>query len=137
VTQAERHLSLVLRLSACTMMLALIAVFLPYEVMNASNRWLLHENLPEARIVSYLTRSVSLLYAAQGVITCYLSYHVRRYLPLIQVQAWVAMGFGAGTLLLDIQTGMPVFWILIEGPWIMLLSMIVLKLVKRNGQEGN
>lgn len=132
---SERLLSLILRFAGILMLLALVAVFLPRETLNAANRTLLQEDLPEARIVDYLTRSVSLLYAAQGVITLYLSLHVRRYLTLLTVQAWVAIVLGTGMLLLDLRIKMPLLWALFEGPWIILLGLLVLGLVGRIREE--
>ncbi len=135
MTKWERILVGVLRVSGVLMLLALVAVVLPQDAMNASNRALFGEDLPDSHLVRYLTRSVSLLYAAQGAITLYLSFHVRRYLSLLVVQAWVAAVFGMSMLLLDLRIGMPTFWVLIEGPWILLLSLSVLWLIGRIRQE--
>lgn len=126
-----------MRFAGVLMLLALVAVFLPRDTLNAANRTLLQEDLPDAKIVDYLTRSVSLLYAAQGTITLYLSLYVRRYLALLTVQAWVAIVLGTGMLLLDLRIGMPAFWVLLEGPWIILLGMVVLSLLGRIRREEN
>jgi hypothetical protein len=136
MTKAEQNLCLLLRVSGGLMLLALVAVFLPQEMMQAANRALLKEDLPDGRLVQYLSRSVSLLYAAQGVITLYLSCHVQRYLPLLAVQAWVAVVLGIGMLLLDSRIGMPAFWMCIEGPWIVLLGVVSLRLIGRIRKEG-
>jgi hypothetical protein len=132
----ERILGWVLRVSGVLMLLALVAAVLPQEVMNAANRALLGEDLPDSPIVRYLTRSVSLLYAAQGVVTLYLSFHVRRYLALLGVQAWVAVVLGMSMLLLDLRIGMPALWVLVEGPWIVLLGLTVLWLIGRIRREA-
>ncbi|MCS6776488.1 MAG: hypothetical protein NZ557_08110, partial [Chthonomonadaceae bacterium] len=72
---AERMLQMVLRFAGIMMLLALPTLFLPFETMNAVNRYLTGEPLPPARTLLYLTRSVSLLYASQGAITLFLSAH--------------------------------------------------------------
>ncbi|MDW8207544.1 MAG: hypothetical protein RMJ43_06875 [Chloroherpetonaceae bacterium] len=125
---AERMLQMVLRFAGIMMLLALPTLFLPFETMNAVNRYLTGEPLPPARTLLYLTRSVSLLYASQGAITLFLSAHVQRYLPLLRFQAWVALCFGGSMLALDLWIGMPPLWLWIEGPWLLLLSLIVLYL---------
>jgi hypothetical protein len=135
MTRWERFLTWVLRVSGVLMLLALVAVVMPQESMSAANRALLGEELPDSPIVWYLTRSVSLLYAAQGAVTLYLSFHVRRYLSLLVVQAWVAVVLGVSMLLLDLRIGMPALWVLVEGPWIVLLGLGVLWLIARIRRE--
>lgn len=135
MAHTERILSGVLRVAGGLMLLAAVAAFLPHEIMDIANRWLLAEELPRARVVDYLARSVSLLYAAQGAITLYLSYHVKQYAALLRVQARVAITLGMAMLLLDVRLGMPLYWVLLEGPWITLLGVVTLWLTHTLHQE--
>src|SRR3989304_571501 len=99
--RAEKTLVVLLRLCAGVLLLAIVPVFFPYSWMAAINREIGLGELPDTAIVSYLTRSLSALYAFHGVIVLCLSFDVRRYLPLIICFAAVAVVFGVFMLLLD------------------------------------
>src|SRR5262245_3261265 len=107
---AERWLVWWLRLSAGVLLLALVAVFMPYSWMAAINDWLGFSPLPDTPLVSYLTRSLSAVYAMIGVLVLVLASDVRRYAPLI---AWLGVLYlilGALLLVLDFTVGMPLAW---------------------------
>lgn len=77
----RRALVWYLRIAAAVLLLALFAVFLPFEWMDAIHRGLGLGDLPKAPIVGYLTRSLSLLYALFGCLCLAVSFDVDRYLP--------------------------------------------------------
>lgn len=121
---AERYLALLLRLMGLLLLTALFAVFMPPGWMAAIHAWVGLGALPDAAIVAYLTRSESALYAVLGALMLYLSFDVRRYLPLIRFLALIRMAFGVGLLVLDVTIGMPPLWTICEGPSIFLLSAL-------------
>ena len=66
----------------------------------------------------------------------YASFDVRRYLPLLRCLAAIALVFGAAMLVLDIAVGLPLFWIILEGPFIIGLGCVVWWLAGRAGAEA-
>ena len=127
----ERLLVFLLRLAACYLLLALAAVFLPYDWMNALHGALGLGTLPNTPIVQYLTRSVSLLYATVGALYWFVSKDVHRYLPVIRFLGWSKLAFGAVVLVIDPLVGMPLVWTLSEGPVLLVYGVVVLWLADR------
>lgn len=104
---------------------------MPFEWMDSTHRWLGMGELPRAPIVGYLARSVSGLYAFHGAFLLFVSLDVRRYLPLIRFVGLVGIFMGAILVGLDLASGMPVWWTTVEGPFVIVLSGIVLVLANR------
>jgi hypothetical protein len=130
MNRAEKWLALWLRLSAAVLLLAVVAVFLPFHWMSAVNDWLGLAPLTDTPLVNYLTRSLSAVYALLGVLTLALSLDVRRYRPLIGWVAWSYAGFGPFLIALDILVGMPTYWALIEGPAVLGTGLVQLVLLR-------
>jgi len=82
--------------------------------------------LPEMPITGYLTRSLSAFYALHGVVVLFVSLDVRRYLPVVKCLAALCIVFGAGMIILDVWVGMPLPWVLGEGPSIIVLGGVLL-----------
>jgi hypothetical protein len=119
MSNTEKALTLLLRLSAAVLLLALVPVFMPQAWMSRIHQALGMGPLPELPIVGYLTRSLSGLYAFHGLLVLYCSLDVRRYLPIIRCLAAVSVLGGGGLLALDCVLGMPWLWTLGEGPFLM------------------
>lgn len=132
MNRAERALTLILRGSAVLLLIALIPAVMPFAWMEEIHRHLGMGELPRGPIVGYLTRSLSALYAMHGALIWYVSLDVRRFLPLIKCLAALAIAFGIGMLVLDPLVGMPLFWTLGEGPFIVLLGVVMLWLCRRS-----
>jgi hypothetical protein len=131
MSRTEKALVLLLRLSAALLLLATVAVFMPHCWMAAIHRAIIPGELPAMPIVGYLTRSLSAMYALHGALLLYLSFNVRRYLPLVQFLAVLSVVFGCGMIVLDCAVGLPLCWILSEGPLIALLGGVLLWLARR------
>jgi hypothetical protein len=129
--QAEKWLIFWLRLSAVVLLLALVAVFLPFRWMAEINNALGFETLPDTPLVNYLTRSLSAVYALLGVLTWVLSRDVRRYGPLILCVGVAYLVFGASLVVLDFTIDMPLLWALLEGPIVIVTGAIQLWLLKQ------
>ncbi len=105
-----------LRILGFVDMLALIAVMMPLEWMSQINDLCGLETFPESRIVSYLARTTSALYALHGALVVFISFDVVRYRPLITFLGIVAIIHGAILLGIDVAVGMPFFWTMLEAP---------------------
>ena len=132
---SERALKWLLRVSAVILLIALIPIVIPYEWMNAIHRWLEMGELPRTPIVGYLTRSCSALYAFHGVILGFVSFDILRFLPVIRCLLWLAVAFGVVMLGIDVAVGMPTYWIICEGPFVVVFSATLLWLAHRTGRH--
>jgi hypothetical protein len=127
----ERILVWLLRISGVLMLTALGAVVMPYDWMNAIHRQQGLGELPHVPIVSYLTRSISALYALQGALLVFAAGDLRRYLPVVRFLALAGVVFGAMMVGIDWAVGMPLLWTIGEGPWVILLAVVIFWLAGR------
>jgi hypothetical protein len=132
---AEKTLVVVLRLSAVLLLVALVPACMPFQWMVVIHRALGMGELPDMPIVGYLTRSLSAFYAMHGALILYVSFDVRRHLPVIRFLAVLAVAFGAGMLVLDAAVGLPLAWTLGEGPFVIALGAVLLWLAGRVNRE--
>lgn len=124
----EWALSRLLYLLAGILFLALPAAFLPTDWMDRVHRFLGLGPLPRSPLMEYLTRSVSLVYAAASPFLVMMALDLRRYLPLIRLLGWVLLA-GAGTFVaLDLWADLPLFWTVIEGTSLLLMGLGVIAL---------
>jgi hypothetical protein len=131
MTRHEKALVVLLQIAGVILLTALVPAVMPFAWMDAIHRRLGLGPLPDAPIVGYLTRSVSAFYALHGVLVFFFSLDVRRYLPVVKCLAAVCILFGAGMLVLDIVVGLPLPWVLGEGPSIIILGSVLLWLARR------
>src|SRR5262245_42957351 len=117
-------LVLVLRLCALVLLLALVAVVLPFSWMASIYAGLGLGELPDVPLMGYLTRSLSGLYAFHGALMWFMSGDVRRFAPVLRFQAWCSVVFGVGMVVLDVAVGLPWFWIAVEGPSIVAIGVV-------------
>lgn len=127
----EWLLQLLLRAMGVLDLIALGAVAMPNHCMATVHAWLGMGDMPQAPVVEYLARSASLMYAQHAVVFLFLSSDVRRYLPLIAFMAWVAIVSGVIMLAIDLISGIPLFWTVIEGPGYIAIAVAVLSLRRR------
>ena len=130
MSRSQRALVVLLRLAAAMLLLATVPVVMPFSWMEAIHGWIGLGELPDRKIVHYLTRSESALYAYQGALSLFLSFDVRRYLPLILFQGWLAVVFGAAMLVMDAAIRMPLTWVLCEGPFVVCLGIAIVWLAR-------
>lgn len=132
MSRTEKTLALLLQLTAGLLLVALVPAMMPLSWMVAIHRWVGGvEHFFDAPLASYLARSLSAMYAIHGSLLLYVSFDVRRYLPVIRFLMIVSVVFGAGMIVLDCAVGMPLWWIVGEGPLIILLAAWLLWLVAR------
>ena len=133
---AEKILALILRGSGILMLTALTAVVMPLTWMREIHGGLLGMgDMPDGPIVEYLARSLSLLYALHGALLFFLARDISRFLPVIKCLAILGIIFGVIIIFLDIAVGMPVYWVLGEGPLIIPLGIVLLWLSRKVGKN--
>jgi hypothetical protein len=124
----ETVLKLFLRIVGSFSILALIFVAVPYSWMNAIHAWLGMGQLPDEPIVGYLARSTSAFYALLGGLLWVVSFDLgRHHVVLVYLGATVTL-FGAALLVVDWCEGLPIFWKLWEGPFVIAFGMAMLVL---------
>lgn len=111
--------------------LAILAVFMPRAWMAATHEMIGLGKFPDGAIVDYLARSVSALYAFHGGLLWILARDVRRYATIIAYVAVAGIAFSVFILALDVSLGLPVWWILGEGPSVFVISLVVLALLAK------
>ncbi len=121
----ERVLVGLLRISGVILLVALVPVVMPFGWMQAIHRYLGMGELPAGPIIGYLTRSLSLFYALHGALIIFISLNIRFYLPMVKFLAVVSILFGISMTVLDAAVGMPLRWILCEGPLVILLGAVM------------
>ena len=134
----EKTLVLLLRLDGIIMLAALLPSMMPLAWMKEVHRCLGMGELPDGPIIGYLTRSLSLMYAMHGAVLFFVSFDVRRFLPVVKFVAVLTILFGLWMTALDVVVGMPLFWIASEGPVLFVLYGVVLWLTGHvQGQVQN
>jgi hypothetical protein len=127
----DRILVWLLRISGAMTLSALVAVFMPYEWMNLIHQRLGMGELPHVPIVGYLARSVSAFYALHGALLVFVSLDVHRYLPIVRFLAWAGVAMGLILFGVDRAVGMPSQWANQEGPFVVVISVVILVLAWR------
>jgi hypothetical protein len=133
---AERLLRLILRVEALLLLCALPAVVMPTAWMDAVAVFVGLAPLPRVPLVEYLTRSLSLVYVGWAPICWIFARDVRRYRAPIVVLAWLHVLGGVAFLILDLTVGMPLHWALSEGPFLLVLGVVLVALVRHVPLDG-
>ena len=126
LNKSELVIVVILRIFGCGGLLAIPAIFFPYDWMNACHRMLGLGTLPDVPIVSYLARSLSAFYAIAGAFLIYVSLDVRKNRRFVRLWAIIAIVLGFVLFGIDVASGLPSFWTLFEGPMILLMGSILL-----------
>ncbi|MFV2068694.1 MAG: hypothetical protein ACC645_17115 [Pirellulales bacterium] len=135
MSRSERALTWILRISAVLLLAAVFPTVMRFAWMDAIHRHLGMGELPDVPIVSYLTRSLSAMYAMHGALMFFVSLDVRRFLPVVRCLAVLGILFGIGMIVLDVSVGLPLLWIIGEGPFIIVLGGVLLWLAGRVQSE--
>jgi hypothetical protein len=127
---ARRMLTWMLRITGVVMLTALVFVFCPFEWMAAIHARMGLGELAPTPLMSYLTRTLSAMYASLGAIILLISFDVDRYRPLIRLIGALALLGGIGVTALDATLRLPVFWTALEGPFTVVLGVILIALTR-------
>lgn len=96
--------------------------------MASTHRDLGLGEFPAAGITDYMARSLSAMYAFHGGFLLVLSMNVRRFLPVVLYVGWATFALGAFLTGIDLHAGLPSWWILAEGPWVLLIGLLIVRL---------
>jgi hypothetical protein len=135
--QREKTLIYLLRITGLVTVSALIFVFCPLNWMDSIHQLLGLGPLPAGPIMEYLARTESALYAYMGLIFCFISFNVSRYRSLIRFIAWITIPFSIAVTVLDMKLGLPLFWSATEGPFSILMGIVLLFLTKSPLSDTN
>ena len=121
-------LTALLRLTGVAMLGGLVFVFCPFAWMQRIHAGIGLGELEYTPLMSYLTRTLSAMYAVVGAVLLFISLDIRRYLPLIRLLGIIALAGGVGVTVLDAMLRLPAFWTLLEGPLTIGLGVALLVL---------
>ena len=127
----QRVLQMLLRAVGGVSALAIVPVFMPRAWMAMCHEWLGLGPLPEGPIVEYLARSTSMFYAIFGGVLLLLSGDVRRHARVIMAVGGATLAGGAMLLVIDLRSGLPAWWVAMEGPFVMLMGLVNLVLAAK------
>jgi len=120
-----------LRATGIVMLTALVFVFCPFSWMAKLASWAgVAEQLVYSPLMSYLTRTLSAMYAMMGAMLLFVSFDIDRYMPLVRLLAWLGLVGGAGVTFLDWLVAMPLFWTIGEGLGTVLLGVAMVYLTR-------
>jgi hypothetical protein len=114
----------VLRATAALLLLAFAGAALPESWMKAVYEGGGLGPWPGGALLVYLARVVSLLYGFYGLLALYLSFDVRRYLPLIRFMAIVGFPFAPVMFVVIWAAGLPIAWAVSEPTSILVISAL-------------
>ena len=98
--------------------------------MASTHRWLGLGEFPASPLVDYLTRSISALYGIQGGLYLLAAADVRRHARVLRYLAVMNVVFGAVMVGIDLHAGLPLYWVLGEGPPVIVFSIAMLYLLR-------
>ena len=125
---SEGTLKLALRIIGSSSLLALIFVAVPYSWMDSIHADLGMGKMPDAPVVGYLARSTSAFYALLGGLLWVVSFDLQRHRRVLIYLGAASAFFGAVLLAVDLLEGMPRFWTVWEGPFVMAFGLVILTL---------
>ena len=121
-------LKFLLRLIGTSSLFALIFVFAPHARMDQIHAQLGMGPLPSQPVVGYLARSTSALYALLGGLFWMLSFNPKRHRAVLMHLSYSIIALGVMLLFVDWLEGMPLWWKLWEGPFVITLGAVILLL---------
>ncbi|QEF96056.1 hypothetical protein Mal15_00820 [Stieleria maiorica] len=95
--------------------LAFVAAVMPESWIVKITARLQLEPFPETPLAFYLARQLSLLYGAVGIALIVVSYRISRFRKFIGFLALGIVAFGLLQGLIDLQSGMPIWWTAAES----------------------
>ena len=129
-SKRTRLLVFLLRLAGAFTATAFLAMLLPVEWMASTHEWLGLGEFPRAPVVEYLARSVAALYGFHGVLLLIVSMDPRKYRRIVSFIAVMNIVFGLMLMAIDVHAGLPLYWVLGEGPPIVAFGVVVAFLIK-------
>ena len=135
MSTSEHALRWVVWILGAVLLTALPTAFLPQAWMDSIHRWLGLGELPSIPIIGYMARSLSLFYAMNGALLLFLAVDVRRNSRTLRFLGAIWALFGVGITWIDAVVGLPLYWVLTEGPPTIGVSLLILVLASRVSRE--
>lgn len=107
-----RLLVWLLRLAGATEILAFIAVVMPRSWMEISHAWLGMGEMPEGPLLMFMIRQASFTYGVHGLSLWLIASDVKRFRPFVIFNGVAFLAAAPVFLLIDLTSGMPVWWAL-------------------------
>lgn len=120
-------------LNGAFLLLATLAVFLPTAVMAGAHEMLGLGRFPDSTITIYLARSTSLLYAVHGAVTLIVALKWNQFHEMVPLLAVLHVVIGLAMIGIDVTSGMPRYWIVLEGGPIACFGLFLLWLYQQAG----
>jgi hypothetical protein len=129
-------LSWYLRAYAVVLLAALPATVVPTSWLAHAHEWLGLGPWPDQpRLLEYLARTASGLYASFGGVALLASFDVGRHRPIILYLGWISLPGAAYMFALDLALKMPSWWVAVEGPVVLLTGVPLLLLSRAPSPE--
>ena len=130
-SNARKILKALLLLTGVILLLAFVAVVISPSAMASGHQWLGLGEFPDRPITIYLARSTSLLYGVHGVLMVYTALTMKQHWRFVWLFGALHVLIGLTMLFTDITAGMPVYWIIGEGPPVAALGVVMIALYMR------
>jgi hypothetical protein len=132
MARSDPSLAVLLRLVGAAELAALLFAFAPLGWLDVvHDRVLGLGPLPSGRIVEYLARHLSALYAVHGAMVLAVSFDLPRYRPLARVLGWSHVGLGAAVGWADWSAGFPWAWAVGEGTLVAACGGLIVVFARR------
>src|SRR5262245_49999815 len=133
MARRNRVLVWCLRAYAAMLIAAMPAALLPTSFLAAAHQWLGFGPWPaDVPLFESLARSASALYASLGGLALMASFDVERHRSVILCLGLLGLS-GAGYLaVMGWLVGMPLWWVAVEGPTVLLTGLLLLALCRRS-----
>ena len=113
----------ILRVVGILAMLAIVAAFMPLSWMASVHESIGLGKMPDGPIVEYLARSLTAIYALLGCWIFYSSGRVSAQLGFVRLFGALFAVFGVVLWWVGFKSGLPIAWVLLEGPPSILLGL--------------
>jgi hypothetical protein len=130
IARLPEMLKLLLRVMGTSSLTALIFVAAPREWMRDIHEWLGMGPLPEGPVVWYLARSTSFFYALVGGLFWLVSFDLPRHRQIVIFLGVASTLLGVALTAIDWAEGLPFFWKVWEGPFVIAFGLTVCLLAR-------
>ena len=121
-------LKLMLRVIGTSSLFAVIFVAAPRSWMREIHAWLGLGTMPDTPIVWYLARSTSAFYALTGGLMWVVSFDLPRHRSVLIYLSIAVTLLGVALLIMDWWEGLPREWAIWEGPFTIVVGLVMLYL---------
>ena len=128
---SERALQLILRVMGSSSLLALFFIGVPHSWMESIHASLEMCPLPDAPVVGYLARSTSAFYAMAGGLFWVVSFDLERHRRVLIFLGGAITALGFVLLVVDWAEGLPFWWAIWEGPFVVAFGIVLSWLSRR------